>query len=88
MGIHGAFYSDIRELYEDRCIDQKCSQVNHNCIVDDELFDVLRNEHYINVESNGMLEGTRDSTQALSEDQLILLPFRLYGYTLRHRYWG
>ena len=88
MGFRGASCSDIRELYEDRCLDQKCYRVDHNWIVDDELFDEVRKDHFINVESGGMLEASLDSTQALSEDQLMLLPYRVHGYALRTRFWG
>ena len=88
MGIIGASYSDIRQLYEDRCVDYECFQVKHNWIMDDEIFDEVRKDDYINVESSGMFEGTLDSTQTLSEDQLILLPYRVHGYTLRTRFWG
>ena len=88
IGIQGPKYSDRRELYEDRCVGAQCFQETHNWIVDDEVFDESRRDHYINVESKQTLQETRHSNQAWTADQLILLPFRVPGFSLRTRRWG
>ena len=88
IGIQGPQISDMRELYEDLCVDAQCFQETHNWIVDDEVLDESRRDHYVNVESKQMLQETRHSNQAWTADQLILLSFRVPGFSLRTRRWG
>lgn len=88
IGIESPKWPDIRELYEDRCVDGQCLQEHHNWILDDVVFDEVRRDHYINIESKQILQETQHSSQAWTPDQLILLPFRVPAFSLRTRRWG
>ena len=88
MGIEVSSYPDPREIYEDKCSDKKCNTWAHNAIRVDTTFDDLRSENFTNSDSNGMLLEKSHKALPLSEDQLILLPYRVHGFSLRSRNWG
>ena len=90
IGLQRATIADVREVYEDHCSANKsqCMRMNHNCLVDDTEFDKQQMDRFLNVESRGMFLETRESSQTLTEDQLILLPYRVHGFSLRSRKWG
>ncbi|KAL8643054.1 MAG: hypothetical protein Q9226_008435, partial [Calogaya cf. arnoldii] len=52
-----------------------------------EELDNFLSDTIINAETNGLLHESPYDSQALSEDQLILLPYRVQGYSLRSRNW-
>ena len=89
IGLQGATRSDEREVYEDRCAadEDQCLEMNHNSLVDDTEFDKLQMDRYLNIESHGMFLESRGISQILTEDQLILLPYRVQGFSLRSRKW-
>ncbi len=43
---------------------------------------------FVNDESHGVLLESRSANQNLGESQLVLLPYRVHGYSLRSRNWG
>ena len=90
IGLQGAAMADERETYEDLCpsADKLCMDLSHNGLVDDAVFDKLRMDRFLNYESQGMFTESRGSTQTLSSDQLLLLPCRVHGFSLRSRKWG
>lgn len=61
---------------------------DHNAVFDDTIFDKLQMDRFLNVESHGMFVESRDGSQTLSKDQLILLPYLVHGFSLRSRNWG
>lgn len=78
-------------MYEDICsaeVKNPCLQIDHNGLVVDTLFDKLRMDRFLNVESHGMFLESRGVSHNLTEDQLILLPYRVNGFSLRSRKWG
>lgn len=82
--------ADEREVYEDRCpadTDQ-CLKMDHNNLVVDTEFDKTQMDRFLNVESHRMFLESRRVSQTLTEDQLILLPYRVHGFSLRSRNWG
>lgn len=89
IGLKGATRADEREVYEDRCAsdEDQCLKVDHNSLVDDTKFDKLQMDRFLNVESHGMFLESRGVSQVLSEDQMILLPYRVQGFSLRSRKW-
>lgn len=90
IGLQGATRADEREVYEDRCPAEldPCLRMDHNSLVNDTEFDKLQMDRFLNVESNGRFLDSRSVSQILSEDQLILLPYRVHGFSLRSRKWG
>ena len=62
--------------------------MEHNHLVNDTNFDKLQMDRFLNVESRGMFLESRGGSQILTEDQLILLPYRVHGFSLRSRKWG
>lgn len=88
LGIRDFMHPDCRELYEDECIGKECFRLPHNRICDDTALDNFLSDAFINAETNGLLHEISNDSQALSEDQLILLPYRVQGYSLRSRNWG
>lgn len=91
IGLQGATRADEREVYEDRCpADEgdQCLKLDHNNLVVDTEFDKMQMDRFLNVESRGMFLESRGVAQALTEDQLILLPYRVHGFSLRSRHWG
>ncbi|KAL8758367.1 MAG: hypothetical protein Q9199_001542 [Rusavskia elegans] len=88
LGIREFEHPDIRELYEDACTGNECFRLSHNRICDDTQLDNFLSDAFINAEINGLLHESPYDSQALSEDQLILLPYRVQGYSLRSRIWG
>lgn len=89
IGLQGATRADEREVYEDRCPAEldPCLRMDHNSLVNDTEFDKLQMDRFLNVESNGRFLDSRSVSQILSEDQLILLPYRVHGFSLRSRKW-
>lgn len=89
IGLQGATRADEREIYEDRCtLDEGlCLRNDHNALVDDTIFDKLQMDRFLNVESHGMFLESRGESQILNEDQMVLLPFRVHGFSLRSRKW-
>ena len=45
-------------------------------------------DRFLGTESHGMFLESRGVSQNLTEEQLILLPFRVHGFSLRSRNWG
>ena len=90
IGPQGATTADYREVYEDYCPVHKiqCLRTDHNNLVDDTEFDKLRMDRFLNNESHGIFLESRTVSQTLTEDQLILLPYRVHGFSLRSRKWG
>ena len=93
IGIQGATRADVREVYQDRCPPDseditQCGKLDHNGLVDDTEFDKRQMDRFLNVESRGIFLESRGDSQILSEDQLILLPYRVQGFSLRSRKWG
>ena len=91
LGPQGATRADEREVYEDRCsadMKDQCLRMEHNHLVDDTNYDKLQMDRFLNVESRGMFLESRGGSQILTEDQLILLPSRVHGFSLRSRKWG
>ena len=91
IGPQGATKADEREVYEDSCsaeVKNPCLQIGHNALVDDTDFDKLRMDMFLNVESHGMFLESQGVSRVLTEDQLILLPYRVHGFSLRSRKWG
>lgn len=80
--------SDCRETYEDRCLEDGCLQLFHNRIINDTIFDDFRTDNFVNTEAEGLLLESSYIDQPLSEDQLILLPYGVHGFSLRSRRWG
>lgn len=62
--------------------------MDHNSIVDDTEFDKLQMDRFLNIESHGIFLESRGVSQLLTEDQLILLPYCVHGFSLRSRKWG
>ncbi|KAI4262402.1 MAG: hypothetical protein L6R42_002424, partial [Xanthoria sp. 1 TBL-2021] len=83
LGIRDFVHPDCRELYEDACTGNECFRLSHNPICDDTQLDNFLSDAIINAETNGLLHESPYDSQALSEDQLILLPYRVQGYSLR-----
>ena len=90
IGLQEPTRADARELYEDTCPahSYQCMDQNHNSLVDDTDFDKLQMDRFLNVESRGMFLESRGTSPVLTEDQLILLPYRVHGFSLRNRQWG
>ena len=90
IGLQGPTRADARELYEDWCPANsvQCMQQHHNSLVDDTEFDKLQMDRFLNIESRGMFLESRGMSPVLTEDQLILLPYRVHGFSLRSRHWG
>ena len=90
IGLQGPTMADARELYEDRCPAKgyQCMEQSHNSLLDDTVFDKLQMDRFLNVESRGMFLESRGMSPVLTEDQLILLPYRVHGFSLRSRQWG
>ena len=95
LGIQGATRADVRELYEQRRSretdeeeeeDQR-EDLGHSGLVDDTEFDRRQMDRFLNVESRGKFLESRADSQTLTEDQLILLPYRVQGFSLRSRKW-
>ncbi len=82
--------ADERELYEDECAanGEQCLRRSHNGLLDDTEFDKLQMDKFLAVDSHGMFLESRGISQTLNEDQLILLPYRVHGFSLRSRKWG
>ena len=92
IGIQGATRADVREVYQDRCpADEEettqCGKLDHNGLVDDTEFDRRQMDRFLNSESRGIFLESRGDSQILTEDQLILLPYRVQGFSLRSRRW-
>lgn len=87
IGIQGATRTDIREVYED--YDQTRTflglETDRSSVIDDTEFDRLQ---MVNFESRGMFRESRGILQVLTNDQLIILPCRVHGFSLRSRKWG
>lgn len=62
--------------------------MDHNALIDDTAFDKLQMDRFLNVESHGVFLESRSLSQVLTEDQLILLPYKVPGFSLRSRKWG
>ena len=90
IGLQGPTRADARELYEDLCPanGHQCMEEDHNSLIDDTEFDKLQMDRFLNVESRGMFLESRGISPVLTEDQLILLPYRVHGFSLRNRQWG
>ena len=89
IGLQGPTRADARELYEDRCpTNIQCRDENHNSLVDDTEFDKLQMDRFLNAESRGIFLESRGMSPVLTEDQLILLAYRVQGFSLRSRHWG
>ena len=90
IGLQGPTRADARELYEDWCPANgpQCMEQLHNSLVDDTEVDKLQMDRFLNVESRGMFLESRGVSPVLTEDQLILLPYRVQGFSLRSRQWG
>ena len=90
IGLQGVSIADERELYEDLCPAEtdQCLRRSHNGILDDTRFDKLQMDRFLNVDSHGTFLTSRGVPNALNEHQLILLPHRVYGFSLRSRKWG
>lgn len=74
-------------MYEDH--DQLSDpETGRNSLIDDTKSDRLQMDRLLNVESRGMFRESRGILQVLSNDQLILLPCRVRGFSLRNRKWG
>ena len=87
IGFSAATKADLRELYEDDCPDN-CGVFRHNDIYDDTNFDRKRMDDFISWGSDSLFKQDSPSRQTLSEDQLILLPTRIFAFALRNRKWG
>ena len=78
-------------MYQDRCPadeeETQCEKLAHNGLVDDTEFDRRQMDRFLNVESRGIFLESRGDSQILTEDQLILLPYRVQGFSLRSRKW-
>ena len=61
---------------------------DHNSLIDDTEFDKLQMDRFLNVDSRGMFLESRGISRVPTEDQLILLPYRVHGFSLRSRQWG
>lgn len=88
LGLMESSLSDCRETYEDCCVDWECLRKSHNRILDDTKFDDFRTDNFVNAQAEGLLLESSYSDQTLSEDQLILLPHGVHGFSLRSRRWG
>ena len=92
IGIQGATRADVREVYQDRCpVDEEettqCGKLDHNSLIDDTELDRREMDRFLNVESRGIFLESSGDSQILTEDQLILLPYRVQGFSLRSRKW-
>ena len=45
-------------------------------------------DRFLNAESRGIFLESHGISERLTEDQLILLPFRVHGFSLRSRKWS
>lgn len=90
IGIQGPTRTDIREVYEDYDQTRKFLgfETDRNSLIDDTEFDRLQMDRFLNFESRGMFRESRGVLQVLTNDQLILLPCRVHGFSLRSRKWG
>jgi len=88
LGLKESSLSDCREIYEDRCLEGECFELDHNWILDDTKIDDFRIDIFVNAEAEELLLESSYANQALSEDQLILLSYGVYGFSLRSRSWG
>ncbi|KAL8980795.1 MAG: hypothetical protein Q9205_004224 [Flavoplaca limonia] len=87
LGIEEFKRSDYRELYENGCPSKEICTPWHNRICDDTVLDNYLSEVFITSETNGVLGQSSYDSQPLSEDQLILLPYRVHAFSLRSRKW-
>ena len=89
IGLQGATRADEREVYEDRCPEEvkACLRWDHNSLIDDTEFDKLQMDRFLNVQAHGMFLESRGVSQILTDDQLVLLPYRVQGFSLRSRKW-
>ena len=85
LGLQNFSSPDYNELYEDVCTEEECLIWDHNRILDDNELDDVQTENFVNAEADGLLLESPYTNQALSEDQLILLPYLVHGYPLRDR---
>ena len=88
LGLDGKAWPDVRETYEDRCNGDECMLWCHNRILNDTILDIDRSRRFVNAETDGLLLENAYREKALSEDQLILLPYCVHGFSLRSRKWG
>ena len=91
IGLRGVTKADEREVYQDRCTPdgaRQCLRWDHNALIDDTEFDKRQTDRFLNVGSHGMFLESRGGPQTLNDDQLLLLPFRVQGFSLRTRKWG
>ena len=88
LGIEEFKRSDYRELYENGCAPKENCAIWHNRICDDTVLDNYLSEVFITSEINGGLGQSSYDSQSLSEDQLMLLPYRVHAFSLRSRKWG
>lgn len=88
IGLQGPTLADVRECYEDSCGVSGCIDFSHNDILNDTKFDRIQMDKFVNVESHGILRETQSSAGIISNEQLILLPYQVHGFSLRSRNWG
>lgn len=87
LGIREFAKTEYRETFEDLCKDDvdQCLNVNHSRISDDTKLDDYLSLIFLNDEGKGLLLGGPYKIQALSEDQLLLLPYCVPAFSLKSR---
>lgn len=83
---------DPNELYEAGCNGTPhgplCTYDQCNVLHDDTKLDQRQMALVIDKEQLGILRKVPLKPESLSDDQLLLLPNRIYGFALRTRNWG
>lgn len=78
--------ADSRETNEVKpCAIMGCTSCKHSNIFDDSYFDLKQRSTFL--ESTSLLRYRAYGKEYLDRDQIVLLPPRVYGYSLLDRYW-
>ena len=91
IGFHAGVISqatraDPREINEVKpCAIKGCTSCKHSNIFDDSYFDLKQRSNFL--DSTSLLRFRVHGREELSRDQTILLPPRVYGYSLLGRFW-
>lgn len=88
LGLKAHSSSDCRETFEDLCTEGECLRLNDSRVLDDSDLDNSRTDIFVNAKADGLLLEGSYKNQPLSEEQLILLPCGVPGFSLRSRAWG
>ena len=80
--------SDPRECHDFPCQSKTCTLTHFDLGYDDTKIDKLLMNRYIDKDGHILFKERRYDATILEEEQLILLPNRVFGFALRSRNWG